>query len=263
MVDSNRVDVVSGIANLTGRVALALALVSGMTAVAYADEHPYREHEYREHEFREHEFREHRYLDARYHHDRYYPPYGYVFGAIPPGFHVVIHGGGRFYFSAGVWYHFDAPGRYVVVAPPIGVVVPVLPSYYTRVWVGGRPYYYANNVYYVQAPQGYTVVAPPPPNLVVEQPPSAPPAPAPTAGVTELPPSNSVAQGSADQMFVYPRQSQSEQQQATDRYECHRWAVSQTGFDPTVTPGAQPAAKLADYRRAITACLDGRGYTVR
>ena len=39
--------------------------------------------------------------------------------------------------------------------------------------------------------------------------------------------------------FAYPNAGQSEQQQSKDRYECHQWAVSQTGFDPTT---AQPLA---------------------
>ena len=37
----------------------------------------------------------------------------------------------------------------------------------------------------------------------------------------------------AQDMYVYPAKGQSEQQLSTDRYECHRWAVSETGFDPT------------------------------
>jgi len=68
-------------------------------------------------------------------------------------------------------------------------------------------------------------------------------------------------------MFIYPRQGQSEQVQADDRYACHLWAVDQTGFDPTQPPGSSPESqktdKRADYQRAMSACLDGRGYTVK
>jgi len=57
------------------------------------------------------------------------------------------------------------------------------------------------------------------------------------------------------------------QQQASDEYECHRWAVAQTGFDPTGVATGQgttaPATARNDYQRARTACLEGRGYTVR
>jgi hypothetical protein len=35
------------------------------------------------------------------------------------------------------------------------------------------------------------------------------------------------------QVFVYPRNGQSEAQTQSDRSECHRWAVSQSGYDPT------------------------------
>jgi len=38
------------------------------------------------------------------------------------------------------------------------------------------------------------------------------------------------------QPFAYPNGGQSQEQQANDRFQCHQWAVSQTGFDPTTAP---------------------------
>ncbi|MEM7467125.1 MAG: hypothetical protein AAF387_09590 [Pseudomonadota bacterium] len=38
------------------------------------------------------------------------------------------------------------------------------------------------------------------------------------------------------QVFAYPNVGQSEEQQSRDRFECHQWSVSQTGFDPTTAP---------------------------
>jgi hypothetical protein len=68
-------------------------------------------------------------------------------------------------------------------------------------------------------------------------------------------------------MFIYPRQSQSEEQQAKDFDECQSWAVGQTAFDPKRPPDGAPDAqtiqKSSDYLRAISACLDARGYTLR
>ena len=143
-------------------------------------------------------------------------------------------------------------------------------------------------------------------------------------------------------LYIYPAAGQSAEQQERDRYECHRWSVAQTGYDPsavgagattrTVTtvsaapehppvnpitgaaggaalgavggavagdPGAgaaigaavgataaflhqlsganEPAPETvevtqagaadpgrhSDYRRAITACLEGRGYNIQ
>ena len=51
-----------------------------------------------------------------------------------------------------------------------------------------------------------------------------------------------------------------------DEYECHNWARGQSGFDPTQTDGGV-AAGDADrahsyYDRAMSACLQGRGYQV-
>ena len=140
----------------------------------------------------------------------------------------------------------------------------------------------------------------------------------------------------ASDFYVYPANGQSDEQLGRDRYECHRWAVGETGFDPmrmtdrppprvvrvpvarneaagatikgaaggavagavigamigTVVGAAiedqgernareaaeaqaraqadelaqeqtERALGRANYRRAMAACLEGRGYTVR
>jgi hypothetical protein len=71
----------------------------------------------------------------------------------------------------------------------------------------------------------------------------------------------------SDEIFVYPKNGQSEERQATDRYECHSWAVEKTGFDPTRPHGnvgdEELDSKRADYRRAEGACLEARGYSVK
>lgn len=129
---------------------------------------------------------------------------------------------------------------------PYWSFVSVLPWYYSTMWWNGIPYYYADNSYYVwdDSAAQYQVV-PPPGNAEAQA------AEAPAAG----------------DLYVYPNAGQSDEQQSTDRYECHRWAADQTGFDPTRANGgvAPEAAGQAadDYRRAEGACLQGRGYTVR
>ena len=156
------------------RLAVALALSCAISQTAYSQErgndfheHEFHgpgfgEHEFRDHGFREHEYHERRFLDSRFHHDHYYPPIGFVFGALPPGYQIVYDPDGDLYFAEGVWYRQAAPGHYVVVGPPIGITVPTLPVNYTTVMVRGVPYYYANNTYYLDSPTGYLVVDPPP-----------------------------------------------------------------------------------------------------
>jgi predicted lipid-binding transport protein (Tim44 family) len=41
-------------------------------------------------------------------------------------------------------------------------------------------------------------------------------------------------------VYIYPTKGQGQQQQSKDRYECHTWAVQQTGFDPSRTQAAAP-----------------------
>jgi Family of unknown function (DUF6515) len=187
-------------------------------------------------------------LDSRYHHDRYYPARGSMAPRLPVGSTSVAFGGGHFFFNAGVWYRPVGAG-FEVITPPFGIVVPVLPPGFVSVTLGGAPYFYANGVYYTQAPGvGYTVVAPPPgaePAPVAEaEPPMAAPVPDPM-------PSRIVAP--AREPVIYPRNGQSAAQTEADHQQCRQWA------------DAQPAAANdgSVYERALAACLDGRGYTIR
>ena len=77
----------------------------------------------------------------------------------------------------------------------------------------------------------------------------------------ETPSSKSSA--AVDNLFVYPRNGQSEKQQADDRYSCHVWSVKQTGYDPTVVSDPPAVEKRVDYQRAMGACLDALGYSVK
>ena len=185
-----------------------------------------------------------RQFDDRHGHDRYYPPRGASVPVLPDGYRHYTHGGYSYFFHGGVWYQ-PRGTRFIVVYPPVGLVINMLPSFYTTLWFGGVPYYYADSVYYRWRPDlnGYIVVDPPD---------ESDRSPAPTY---------------ADDLYVYPKNGQSSAQQAADRYECHTWAHSQTGFDPTEPQGGVPASETgqrrSDYLRAMTACLEARGYSVR
>lgn len=152
--------------------------------------------------------------------------------------------------SMGRGYYERSPGYVVRVpryyAPPrIGFTVAILPPYYTTLWYGGLPYFYADGAYFMwrERERHYEVVEAP-------------------AGAASRAPASS-----PDDLFVYPKQGQSENQQSKDRYECHRWAVDQTTWDPTQPSGGlsqdESRAKRDEYRRAMSACLESRGYTVR
>lgn len=188
-----------------------------------------------------------RWYDTAHGHRHYYPAPGYSVRTLPPRSRVVFWSGINYGFYDGIWY---APGGlgYSVVRPPLGIVVSLLPPYRTVVTFGGIGYYYANGAYY--RPLGddtYQVVAPPDEVGAVV--------------------ANDGGQPTSDsRMYVYPRLGQSAEKQASDEYECHRWAVSQTGFDPTAVATGTAGNNISrrdEYRRANSACLDGRGYTVR
>lgn len=185
-------------------------------------------------------------FDTRHKHNHYYPPHGHIEPALPPGHRVIRYRDVNYHYHAGVWYR-PYGTRFIVALPPIGLVVPILPPFYTTIWVGALPYYYAGGVYYTWQPEyrSYVVAEAPPEQQVRE----------------------SLNGNGSDSLFIYPKQGQSEQQQAKDRYECHRWAADQTGFDPTQPGGSvsegQHAGKRTDYHRAMKACLEARGYSVQ
>ena len=64
-----------------------------------------------------------------------------------------------------------------------------------------------------------------------------------------------------------PNNGQTPEQQARDRYDCYRFALGQSGFDPLHPKGGLPSAQSSEqeaaYDRVRTACLQQRGYTVQ
>jgi hypothetical protein len=191
------------------------------------------------------------FIDSRFHHNRSYPAHGQIVRAVPREHRVFWHGHSRYYLSDGVWYRPHG-GSFIIAVPPVGLFVPFLPFTYTTIWVHGSPYYYANETYYTRTQGGY-VVAEPPQGEISE-----------TSAGSEGEEGGDITE---DKLFIYPRKGQSQDQQDLDRYECHKWAVEQTKYDPTKTPPDIPSDQIiqlrADYQRAMTACLDGRGYTAK
>ena len=49
----------------------------------------------------------------------------------------------------------------------------------------------------------------------------------------------------AQEMYIFPNNGQSQEQQNKDRGECHVWAVNQTGFDPSTASSAPPRSSEA------------------
>jgi hypothetical protein len=163
------------------------------------------------------------------------------------------------YWGGGYWRGGYWPRAYYGLG--FSWFLPVLPLAYATYWYGGVPYYYANDVYYTWNPSydGYTATDPPP---VTDE--AAAPADGSALPPTDLSagsgggaavqaaPSPGPAPGQQSQIFMYPKNGQSEQQQSIDKQECQQWAMSQAG---------QGAATGNDYRRAMMACVEGRGYS--
>lgn len=160
------------------------------------------------------------------------------------GGYVHTHAAGA-YWGGGYWRGGYWPRAWYGLG--FSWFLPILPLAYATYWWDGMPYYYANDVYYTWNPSydGYVATDPPP---VTDGegavtggggPASEPgPAPAPAAG---------------GQIFMYPKNGQSDAQLSTDRLECQQWASSQTGG----------GGRADEYRRAMTACAEARGYSAR
>jgi hypothetical protein len=188
-------------------------------------------------------------LDSRYHHDRYYLAPGYLAERLPVGSVAVSFGPGQYFFHAGVWYR-PVGARFEVIMPPVGIVLPFLPAGYVTLTIGGLPYYYANGVYYAPGPgTGYVVVTPPPGADTAQAVNVGPAGP----GTAPAAPQAATAAASVAAPIIYPRNGQTSTQLVADQQQCRQWASAQ--------PGASANPSIFD--RALGACLDGRGYTVR
>ncbi|NMX61608.1 DUF6515 family protein [Pseudomonas sp. WS 5079] len=166
---------------------------------------------------------------------------GYTVDRFPDRNYRVPYRGQDYFFSGGYWYRPQGP-RYVVVTPPYGIRVHYLPDYAREVWVGSALFFLAAGAYYSyeSSTQQYVVVQPPMASL--------PPQPAP--------------QGNGYDVVAYPANGQSPAQVQQDGYDCYRWAVQQSGFDPQTVTYAPAPAVVQTYRQAQGNCLSSRGYQV-
>jgi hypothetical protein len=171
----------------------------------------------------------------------HYHPIGYRVTVLPSSYIRIYVGGYPYFYFGGVFYSSHVSG-YIVVRAPIGAVVSVLPIGFIEFYLGGITYYYVNDAYYIWDDARLAYV-------VVQKPDGADAA---------------IAEATEGRIFAYPKQGQSEEQQARDRYECHRWAVRESRVDPTMEDEGGISKRDRDnYRRALAACLEGRGYAVK
>ncbi len=178
---------------------------------------------------------------------RYRP--GYQIDRMPGGYSRVPWHGSDYYYSGGYWYRPQGP-RYIVVAPPRGARVRYLPDYAQQVWLGSALFFLAAGTYYTyeQSTQEY-VVAEPPQNVE------------PVYGPETMPPPQQPS--NPYDVIAYPANGQTQQQVEQDRYDCYRYAVQQSNFDPA-SATYQPAPEVVGiFRQAMAGCYASRGYSVQ
>jgi hypothetical protein len=194
----------------------------------------------------------HTHQDTQYGHNHVYPDRGSVVHDAPHGAMVVNYAGESYRFADGVWYEPRGPA-FVVVEPPVGLVVSTLPTFATQVAGGAGTYLYLNDTYYKARPElgGYEVINTP--TDISQHAGTAEPQPG------EPPIGSSIA--------IYPKNGQTSEVQARDHYECYRAAVEQTGYDPMRANSGDAPAKIAQlqsaYDHSQASCFEGRGYAVR
>jgi hypothetical protein len=164
--------------------------------------------------------------------------------AVRPGFRAGYGYGG--YRGYGYGYGYRGGWGW-----PGGLFLATLPLYYSTWYWNGVPYYYAYDNYYVwNGPAAQYEQVAPPEGLI-------------SGGAPE--------QGSGD-LFAYPKNGQSAEQQARDKQQCRDWALAQSGNAQAAPGGAAGAIASASPAspqsgavnlRAQAACLEGRGYSVK
>jgi hypothetical protein len=277
----------------------------------------------------------HSHRDNRFGHEHEYPDRGAIVHELPKGAVSVNYAGLAYRFHEGVWFEPLSAG-FMVVAPPIGLIVSTLPKFSTVLAKHGKTILYGNDTFYLPRPDvgGYEVVNDPDDGeseaagggasaasaltlaspswdgsslkamdlatpavasastVAVGPATAAPERAGPVALGTPLalatpvtlatatssagPSAGSAVAGAGvaadstadsskgNKALIYPKNGQSPEQQARDRYECYRFGVTQSGFDPMHPPAATPGTNgQADFERAQGVCLDAHGYAVR
>lgn len=191
--------------------------------------------------------RDYRYIRGPWYNTRYIAPLpihfhriGYRLNVLPRAHTRILIGGFPYFYFSGIFYR-PYGSRYIVVSAPIGAFIEMLPVGFIAFTIGLSTYYYVNDTYYLwdEDREAYLVVTKP-------------------AGAEEA-----MEKATIGRLMVYPNKGQSEEQQAKDRYECHRWAVTESGIDPSLEEQEFDTKDNNLYRRAIAACLEGRDYTVK
>jgi len=170
----------------------------------------------------------------------HYHPFGHRVRYLPSAHIRLTVGSTPYFYASGVFYSYIG-SDYVVVRAPIGAYIDVLPAGFVAFTLGLATYYYINDTYYSwdEARENY---------VVVEKPDGA---------------EQAMEAETTGRLFIYPNKSQSEEQQAKDRYDCHRWAVNSSHVDPTEEDIQLTDQERSNYKRAISACLVAKDYTVK
>lgn len=179
-------------------------------------------------------------LAGGYYHGGYYGHGGHYYHGSSVNF--------GFYFGAPVfgpwWWYPPAPVYY---GPTVVYREPVIVTTQPRV-VESAPVQPAPSA----AQNNGVVELGPAPNTPSQYP------PVPAQPQSNAPQSQSAPQTLAGgQVYVYPRQGQNPQQQARDEGDCNRWAATQMGSGFSANQAA------ANFQRALAACMDAHGYSVR
>ena len=102
-----------------------------------------------------------KYKSRGYHYDRYPSrPSVSIIARLPFGAVSVTFGNRYYHYYRGAYYRPYNRG-YIIVQPPIGIIVPSLPVGYSHVIIGSNPYYRYGNVFYAPYGDRYRVVEEP------------------------------------------------------------------------------------------------------
>src|SRR6202048_148294 len=198
----------------------------------------------------------HKHHDTRHGHDHFYPDRGAIVRDLPRGTIGVNYAEVSYRYHDGIWLEPRGPA-FIVVAPPIGLVVPTLPTFSTTVAHGGETYLYANDTYYRPRADlgGYEVVNEPaeglpqtgPDALVGGQLPGAAPA-MPAAASKSATPSAMIATGIPTPVPGSAATSPVSAQAATSPVSAQAAtvpSVSQTAMFPPPTSAATTTTSMA------------------
>ena len=158
----------------------------------------------------------------------------------------VLFNSAHYLFHAGIFYR-QIGDELIIVNAPDGLIIDSLPHSNSIVVINDRRYYVVNGTYFIKVKSGYKVTKKPATIIIMD-----------SDEIDESSSENIVLEED-DIITTSSSNNTKNKSKDDDSYECHRWGVSQSGYDPTLKQTKEDDGAEKIYKKSKKACMTIRG----